>query len=208
MCFKTGRVQISSAVSLGKEDIDAFKKGFYYHETIGKQNEDKKYVKMAKLVTDTNRLNKTFKKPWKYGFCVFTTTEKNEQISDAIKRNGNSLIGEKKNKTATWAHAIAEFAKHIKETKIFKSEWILETLEYSRSDNAKFFEKFFKDNCNLKEAANLFKEVSRNYNKALKIVKTSKNEKNINEVSTLLFENSKLEEQIGKLLEKAAKDDI
>ncbi|URZ04982.1 cysteine peptidase family C39 domain-containing protein [Clostridium felsineum] len=184
------------------------KKGFFYYETIGKQNEEKKYIKMEKLITATNRLNKKFKKPWKYGFCVFTVVEKNKHINDLIKRNGNSLIGEKKNKTATGAQAIGEFAEYIKETKTFNNEWILETLKYSRSDNAKFLEQFFENNSNLKKASELFKEASENYNKSLKIMKKGRNEENINEVSRLLFENSQLEEQIGKLLGKAANDYI
>jgi len=50
----------------------------------------------------------------------------------------------------------------------------------------------------------LFKVASENYNKALEGIKININEANINGVSRLLFENTKLEGKIGKLVEKAS----
>lgn len=182
------------------------KNGFYYYETIGKENKDKKYVENQKFISAVYKLNATFKKPWRYGFSLFTVKEKNKQINDLLKKNGISLIGEKKDQITSGAQALVEFAKYIKESKTFNSEWVLEALAYSRSDNAAFFEEFFKDNSNLKEIANLFKVVSKNYNKALKIIRTNINEKNINEVSAILLENSQLEEQIGKLLKNSSSE--
>ena len=50
----------------------------------------------------------------------------------------------------------------------------------------------------------MFRVVSENYNKALEIIKVTKNDQNIEKLSDLLFENSKVEQQIGKLLEKVS----
>jgi len=74
--------------------------------------------------------------------------------------------------------------------------------------NTKFkkpiFGEFFKDNTNLIEAGNLFKVASENYNKVLEGINININEATINGVSSLLFENTKLEGKIGKLVEKAS----
>ncbi|MCB2339256.1 BtrH N-terminal domain-containing protein [Clostridium estertheticum] len=180
------------------------KNGFYYYETLGINNEKKKYVSNKQLIAATNKLNTKFKKPWKYGFCIFKASEEKEQIKNIIKINGENLIGETSNSTASGAQAIAAFANHIKETKKIDSEWVIEALEYSRRDNAEFFEEFFKDNFDLSKVANLFKVVSENYNKALKIIKVAINDENIDKVSDILLESSQIEEQIGKILEKAS----
>ncbi|NNU76756.1 hypothetical protein [Clostridium estertheticum] len=180
------------------------KKGFYYYETLGINNEKKKYISNKQLIAATNKLNTKFKKPWKYGFCIFKASEEKKEIKNAIKINGKNLIGETSDRTSSGAQAIAAFAEHIKETKTFDSGWVIEALEYSRRDNAEFFEEFFKDNFDLSKVANLFRVVSDNYNKALKIIKVAMNDENIEKVSDLLFENSQIEEQIGKLLEKAS----
>ncbi|MBU3161026.1 BtrH N-terminal domain-containing protein [Clostridium frigoris] len=180
------------------------KNGFYYYETLGINNEKKKYISNKQFIAATNKLNTKFKKPWKYGFCIFKACEEKEQIKNAIKNNGKNLIGETSNRTASGAQAIAAYAKHIKETKTFNSEWVIEALEYSRRDNAEFFEEFFKDNFDLSKVANLFRVVSENYNKVLKIIKVTINDENIDKVSDILFENSQIEEQIGKILEKAS----
>lgn len=205
-------VQLDMATLLGKNSFYSIselivgynKNEFYYYETFGTNNEKKKYVSIKTLVAATNNLNTKFKKPWKYGFSVFKASEKNQQIKDVIKINGKNLIGQATDRTASGSLAIAELAKHIKETKTFSYEWPLEVLAYSRSDNGKFFEEYFKDDTYLKEAVNLFKVVSEKYNEALKIIKVEINEANINEVSRILFENSQLEEEIGRILEKVS----
>lgn len=204
--------QVDMATLLGRKGFYSIselivgynKNGFYYYETLGINNEKRKYISNKQLIVATNKLNTKFKKPWKYGFCIFKASEKKEQIKNAIKINGKNLIGETSNRTASGAQAIAAFAKHIKETKTFDSGWVIEALEYSRRDNAEFFEEFFKDNYDLSKVANLFRVVSENYNKALEIIKVTKNDQNIEKLSDLLFENSKVEQQIGKLLEKVS----
>ena len=214
-CISQGHpilVQLDMATLLGKNSFYSIselivgynKNEFCYYETFGIDNEKKKYVSVKKLVDATNKLNTKFKKPWKYGFSVFNASEKNQRIKDVIKINGRNLIGEVTPRTSSGSFAIADIAKHIKETKTFSYEWPLEVLAYSRSDNAKFFEEYFKDDTELKEVANLFKVVSAKYNEALKIIKIEINEANINEVSRLLFENSQLEEQIGRIVEKVS----
>lgn len=173
------------------------KKGFFYNETMGKSNDIRKYVKVEKLVASVYKLNSKFKKPWKYGFSIFTAVEKNEEINEVMRRNSNKLIGEKQKNTASGSKAIAEFAKHIKETKKLDNVWVIEALEYSRKDNAKFFE----ERLNLIEASKLFKLASENYNKILEIIKLNINENRINEISEILLESSELEEKIGRMLQ-------
>lgn len=181
------------------------KKGFYFYETIGKQNESKKYVKIEKLSAATNKLNKTFKKPWKYGFCVFKTMEKDEQIDKIIKRNGDSLIGGCTKQTASGSQAIEEFAKTIASTKTFNSEWVLEALAYSRQDNSMLLKETFKDNSDLIKAAELFEKASKNYSEALAVVKLKKDQEAINKVCELLLESSQIEKEIGNIFTNASK---
>lgn len=180
------------------------KAGFYYYETLGKDNKEKKYVSKQKLIDATNKLNAKFRKPWRYGFCIFTIREKNENINKILKRNGNSLIGEKNKSIFSGAQAIAEFVKAIGEARDTNNEWILQTLAYTRADNAKFLEDLFKGNDEIIQASKLFKTASENYEKALKIIKLNNSEYNIKEVSELLTKNCKLEEEIGDIFKKVS----
>ncbi|AGK99168.1 hypothetical protein [Clostridium pasteurianum] len=175
--------------------------GFYYYETMGKDNKEKKYVSKQKLIDATNKLNAKFRKPWRYGFCIFTTREKNININKILKRNGNSLTGEINKAVYSGAKAIKEFAKVLKETNNFNNQWILETLAYTRKDNAKFLEERFKDNNEIIEASKLFNIASENYKKAFEIIKASSDEDSIKNISELLLENCKLEEKIGNIFE-------
>ena len=178
--------------------------GFYYYETMGKDNKEKKYVSKQKLIDATNKLNARFRKPWRYGFCIFTTREKNININKILKRNGNSLIGEINKAVYSGAKAIEEFAKALKETNNFNNQWILETLAYTRKDNAKFLEERFKDNNSIIEASKLFNAASENYKKAFEIIKAGSDEDSIKNISKLLVENCKLEEKIGDIFKNVS----
>ncbi|WP_010240791.1 hypothetical protein [Clostridium arbusti] len=205
-------VQLDMSTLLGTEGFYANSEllvgydraGFYYYETMGRDNKEKKYVSKQKLIDATNKLNSKFRKPWRYGFCIFTTREKNKSINKILNRNSQSLIGEKSKSTSSGIHAIEEFAKSIQEEKIFNSQWILETLAYTRQDNAKFLEDFFKDNSEIIEAAKLFRLASENYNKAFEIIKDNSSEENIIKVSELLISNCKLEEQVGVIFKNVS----
>lgn len=175
--------------------------GFYYYETMGKDNKEKKYVSKQKLIDAANKLNAKFRKPWRYGFCIFTAREKNININKILKRNGNSLIGERSKSVSSGAQAIEELANSIEELKNFNNEWILQTLAYTRRDNAKFLEDFFKDNDKIVESAKLFNTASENYEKALKIIKDNSSDESVKEIKKLLIENCKLEKQIGNIFD-------
>jgi len=175
------------------------KNGFYYSETIGKLEKDVKYIPKLKIMEATNILNAKYRKPWRYGFCIFTTREKNEQLNKIIKRNGDSLIGEVSKQTASGADAIDEFIKQIALTRRFKSEWVLEALEYSRFDNSKLLKETFKNNADLLKAAELFEKASKNYGEALKALKIKKDNESIQKVCEFLLESSQIEREIGNI---------
>ena len=205
-------VQLDMAALLGTEGfysnsellVGYDRAGFYYYETMGKDNKEKKYVSKQKLIDAVNKLNAKFRKPWRYGFCIFITREKNKSINKILKRNGDSLVGEENKSTFSGVQAIEEYAKSIAESKAFNNEWILQTLAYTRKDNAKFLEDFFKDNDEIIEAAKLFKTAGGNYEKALNLIKDGSGEESIKEVKGLLFENCKLEEQAGNIFKKVS----
>lgn len=205
-------VQIDMATLLGTKGfysnsellVGYNRAGFYYYETMGKDNRERKYISKQKLIDATNKLNAKFRKPWRYGFCIFTTREKKKNINKILKRNGNSLIGEKVKSVFSGVQAIAEFGKYIEETKSFNNEWVLQTLAYTREDNAKFLENFFKNNDEIIKASKLFKMASENYEKALKIIKNNSNDEGIKNLRELLIENCKLEEQIGNIFKKVS----
>lgn len=178
--------------------------GFYYYETLGESNTDKKYITKQKLIEATNKLNAKFRKPWRYGFCIFTTREKNRSINKIFKRNSESLIGENNKSISSGAKAIEEFAKSIMEMNDNNIQWILETLAYTREDNAKFLEKNFESNKEIMEASKLFNMASENYKKALEIIKNNVDKDRIKLVSGILIKNSKLEENIGEIFKKVS----
>lgn len=178
--------------------------GFYYYETMGENNQEKKYATKQKLIAATNKLNAKFRKPWRYGFCIFTTRDKNTNINKILNRNSDSLIGENNKSIFSGARAIEEFAKGIIEKNDVNIQWILETLAYTREDNAKFLQNKFKDNKEIIEAANLFSTASENYKKALEIIKNNNDENNTRKVSEILIKNSTLEENAGNIFKKVS----
>lgn len=200
-------VQLDMSTLLGTEGFYANSEllvgydrfGFYYYETMGKDNKEKKYLSKQKLIEATNKLNAKFRKPWRYGFCIFTTREKNKSINKIFKRNGSSLLGQKNKSIFSGVQAIKEFAKSIEQEKAFNNQWVLETLAYTRQDNAQFLEDFFKDSNEIIEAAKLFRLASKNYNKAFEIIKDNNSKENMKKVSDLLIENCKLEEKVGNI---------
>lgn len=180
--------------------------GFYYFET----NKKDRFLKKAKgkkvsdhvLVEAVSGINKEFKRPWKFQFTVFEKGKGKEDLSEIWMRNGKLLIGKKYRYApiAKGAAGIEEFASDIEEEEEIKNMWALEAMSYSRLDNAKFLEKRFVGEKEIKEAAELLRKADKCYDKALEIAKSDiESDEKAGRVAELLTKGASLEEKAGKI---------
>jgi len=180
------------------------KSGFYYFETAKEDRfiEDAEGLKVSDqiLIEAVSNVNEEFDRPWKFALTIYEEGERKEDLTEIWMRNGEGLIGSKFWNMASGAPAIKEFASDIKESGEIKNLWALETLSYTRLDNAEFLEEYFAGDEEVKEAAELLRNAGECYDKALEIAKSDiKNEGKVNEVAEWLIKGACFEEEAGKI---------
>jgi len=180
------------------------KSGFHYFETIKEDRfiEEAEGLKITGrlLVKAVSKINKEFARPWRFALTIFEKGEKKEDLSEIWIRNGKLLVGSKQGPIASGAPAIKEFASKLKKVGGIKNLWALETMSYTRSDNAAFLKGYFAGDEQVEEAAILLQGAGEHYQEVLEKVTTGiEDEEEIEEVVALLSKAASLEEEAGRI---------
>jgi len=153
------------------------------------------------LLEAVRGLNETFARPWRYAFIVLEPCEKISDLTDVWRRNGEALVGSIQGPVANGAVAIRRFADQIQEDERITNPWALETLPYTRADNAAFLEERFAGNEDVLKAAELLAQAGAHYQQVSVIAGDggALSEERVEDVVSLLNQGATLEEQAGKI---------
>ena len=144
-------------------------------------------------------LNETLARPWRYALIVLEPCEKASDLTDVWRRNGEALVGGLQGPVANGAVAIRRFANQIKEDGRITNPWALETLPYTRADNAAYLKKRFAGNENTLKAAELLAQTGTHYQQVSAIAGDGElSEESLENVVSLLNQGATLEEQAGE----------
>ena len=186
--------------------------GFVYFETATADRNlpeaDGITIDEQTLLDAVRVLNETLARPWRYAFIVLEPCEKAADLSDVWRRNGEALVGSIQGPVANGAAAIRRFADQIKEDGRITNPWALETLPYTRADNAAFLEQRFTDDEDVLKAAELLAQAGAYYQEISAIGSGSSelDEESVESVVSLLNQGATLEEQAGEIFLQLEKD--
>jgi len=160
------------------------------------------------LLEAVRDLNETLARPWSYAFIVLEPCEKAADLSDVWRRNGEALIGSIQGPVANGAAAIRRFADQIQEDERITNPWALETLPYTRADNAAFLEERFAEDEDVLKAAELLAQAGAHYQQVSAIAGDGDNlsEERVEDVVSLLNQGATLEEQAGGIFSQLGKE--
>lgn len=179
--------------------------GFVYFETATADRNlpeaDGIGIDEQTLLEAVRDLNETFARPWRYALIVLEPCEKLAGLTAVWQRNGEALIGSIQGPVANGAAAIRRFADQIQEDGRITNPWALETLPYTRADNAAFLEERFTGNEDVLKAAVLLKQAGAHYQQVSAIAGDggALSEESVENVVSLLIQGATLEEQAGKI---------
>jgi hypothetical protein len=179
--------------------------GFVYFETatVDRNLTDADGIQIDKdiLLEAVRDLNETFSRPWRYAFIVLEPCEKISDLTDVWRRNGEALVGSIQGPVANGAAAIRRFADQIKEDGRITNPWALETLPYTRADNAAFLEERFAEDEDVLKAAELLAKAGAHYQQVSAIAGDGDalSEESVENVLSLLNQGATLEEQAGEI---------
>jgi len=179
--------------------------GFIYFETATADRNlaDADGIQIDKniLLEAIRDLNETFARPWRYAFIVLEPCEKISDLTDVWRRNGKALVGSIQGPVASGAVAIRRFADQIQKDKRITNPWALETLPYTRADNAAYLEERFAEDEDILRAAELLKQAGAHYQEISAIASGSSDldEETVEKIASLLIQGATLEEQAGEI---------
>jgi hypothetical protein len=180
--------------------------GFEYFET-GKEDRFRTGVKGSGIDNDglsdaVARISKELMYPWKFLLIVFEKDlKKKDDLREIWLRNGNSLIGKKSGFFSSGSYGIEQFALKLKKTAKIKGTQTLESAAYTRLDNAKFLQRYFRNDGAIADAAGFLKEAGEKYESALELSGKNDNRK-IGEAAELLAGAASLERKAGEIFLK------
>lgn len=174
--------------------------GFYYYET-GEKDRFKKEEEGLKvsnkvLLKAVAELNQTMMKPWVYGFSIFMKEEGDKDIDRVFEQIGKNLVGKSHKTVSQGSRAIFQFALDISNQENYYPVDKIETLYYTRWENARFLMKKFQDNLNVYKGARLLKEASHKYKEACQL---SDDFEEREKIAELLMEGAMLEREAGQV---------
>jgi len=186
--------------------------GFVYFETATADRNlpeaDGIRIDEQTLLDAVRVLNETLARPWRYALIVLEPCEKVADLSDVWRRNGEALVGSIQGPVANGAAAIRRFADQIQEDGRITNPWALETLPYTRADNAAFLKERFAEDEDVLKAAELLEQASAYYQEISAIGSGSSelDEESVENVVSLLNQGATLEEQAGEIFLQLGKD--
>ena len=180
--------------------------GFFYLETALEDRDlpEAEGIRISNrhLLDAVRELNEIFARPWTYAFITLEACTPIGGPEEVLKRNGENTIGQVYGPTATGAPAIRRYAKLVLEEGCITNAWALETLSYTRTDNAAYLEQRFPEDEDVLKAAALLREAGLCYQEVATLAcpKIDLDQKTCDEVFDLFNKGASLEERAGEIL--------